>query len=103
MAGKCLPIFVELDFWVGLCIFKIGATDMLVLLFFATIIANNGGPGEALRSCPTWPTLLLKTYCRMADVNQEIRVQLVKSLLSGDLRVKIPYVSKKGQSQTKSL
>ena len=40
LAGKCLPIFVELDFRVGLRIFKIGATDSLVLLFFATIIAN---------------------------------------------------------------
>ena len=46
MAGKCLPMFVELDFQVGLRIFKIGATDLLVL-FFAAIIANIGGPDEA--------------------------------------------------------
>ena len=103
MAGKCLPIFVELDFRVGLRIFKIGATDMLELLFFATIIVNIGGPDEALRSFLSWSTLLLKTHCRMADVNQEIRVQLVKSFLSGALRVKIPGVFKIGQSQIKSI
>ena len=39
----------------------------------------------------------------MADVNQEIRVQLVKIFLSGALRVKIPSVFKIGQSQTKSI
>ena len=103
MAGKCLPIFVELDFQVGLRIFKIGATDMLVLLFFATIIANIGGPDEAPRCSPSWSTILLKTYCRIADVNQEIRVQLVKSFLSGALRVKIPGLFKIGQNQTKSI
>ena len=70
-AGKWLPIFVELDFRVGLRIFKIGATDSLVLLFLATIIANIGGPDEAPRNFPSWFTLLLKIYCRMADVNQE--------------------------------
>ena len=57
LAGKCLPIFVELDFRVGLRIFKIGATDLLVLLFFATIIANIGGPDEAPRNFPSWSTL----------------------------------------------
>ena len=50
MAGKCLPIFVKLDFRVGLRIIKIGATDMLVLLFFATMIANIGGPVYLRRS-----------------------------------------------------
>ena len=49
LAGKFLPIFVELDFWVGLRILKIGATDLLVLLFFATIIANIGGPDDTYR------------------------------------------------------
>ena len=76
---------------------------MLVLLFFATIIANIGGPDEAPRSFPSWSTLFLKTYCRMADVNQEIRVQLVKSFLSGALRLRIRGVFKIGQSQTKSI
>ena len=68
-----------------------------------TIIANIGGPDEAPRSFPSCSTLLLKTYCRMADVNQEIRVQLVKSFLSRTLRVRIPGVFKIGQSQTKSI
>ena len=46
------------------------------IAIFATIIANIGGPDEAPRNFPLWSTLLLKIYCRMADVNQEIRVQL---------------------------
>ena len=58
------------------------------ITIFATIIANIGGPDETPRNFPSWSTLLLKIYCRMADVNQEIRVQLVKSFLSGALRVK---------------
>ena len=72
------------------------------ITIFATIIANIGGPDEAPRNFPSWSTLLLKIYCRMADVNQEIRVQLVKIFLSGALRVKIPGVFKIGLSQTKS-
>ena len=69
------------------------------ITIFTTIIANIGGPDEAPRNFPSWSTLLLKLYCGMADVNQEIRVQLVISFLSGALRVKIPGVFKIGQSQ----
>ena len=68
------------------------------ITIFATIKANIGGPDEAPRNFPSWSTLLLKIYCRMADVNQEIRVQLVKIFLSGrelckKLRVRIPLFS----------
>ena len=73
LAGKCPPIFVELDFRVGLRIYKIGATDSACITIFAPIKANIGGPGEAPRNFPSWSTLLLKIYCSMADVNQEIR------------------------------
>ena len=56
LAGKCLPIFVGLDFRVGLRIFKIGATDLLVLLIF---FYNR--PGQIFgQACPErWRNLPL--------------------------------------------
>ena len=53
------------------------------ITIFAPIKANIGGPDEAPRNFPSWSTLLLKIYCRVADVNQEIRVQLVYLELCG--------------------
>ena len=104
LAGKCLPIFCRARLLGRFAhIQNWGDRYAGITIFFATIIANIGGPDEAPRNFPSWSTLLLKIYCRMADVNQEIRVQLVKSFLSGALRVKIPGVFKIGQSQTKSI
>ena len=77
------PCVYENDFFLHICRARLSGRFAHIqnwgdrfagITIIATIKANIGGPDEAQRNFQSWSTLLLKIYCRMADVNQEITI-----------------------------